>query len=131
IDPAGDIRLVRLLPKQTQGIICEIIHVPLASAPAYEAFSYSWGTNIRDQNLLCTDEYTKGEARNLAITANLMTALRRLQLEKEPRNLWIDQISINQSDDREKVHQVCMMGHIYERCVRVIIWLGEETDELR
>ena len=131
IDPASDIRLVRLLPKKGQDVTCKIIHEPLVHAPAYEAVSYTWGTNVQDHELQCLDEYNEGEIRNLAITANLMAALRRLQLDEEPRNLWIDQISIDQSDDREKVHQICMMGHIYERCSRVVIWLGEETDQLK
>lgn len=131
IDPASDIRLVRLLPKKGQYVTCKIIHVPLANAPAYEAVSYTWGTKIQDRELQCLDEYNEGEIRSLAITANLMAALQRFQLDEEPRNLWIDQISINQSDDREKVHQICMMGHIYERCSRVVIWLGEETDQLK
>ena len=112
IDPASDIRLVRLLPKKGQDVTCKIIHEPLANAPAYEAVSYTWGTNVQDHELQCLDEYSEGEIRGLAITANLMAALRRLQLDEEPRNLWIDQISINQSDDREKVHQICMMGQI-------------------
>jgi hypothetical protein len=44
-----------------------------------------------------------------------------------PRS-WNDAVCINQDDMVEKQHQVCLMGEIYSKTVRVIIWLGEEPD---
>lgn len=41
-----------------------------------------------------------------------------------PKYLWIDQICINQSDAKEKNHQVKRMALIFEQAGQVIVWLG-------
>lgn len=38
--------------------------------------------------------------------------------------LWIDGVCINQCDPLERRAQVLLMGKIYQRCRRLIIWLG-------
>jgi hypothetical protein len=49
-------------------------------------------------------------------------------LARKPTQLiWIDGVCINQSDDSEKSTQVLLMGKIYQRCRRLIIWLGATT----
>jgi hypothetical protein len=50
---------------------------------------------------------------------------------ERPRFLWIDQICINQGDDREKGHQVQFMGEIFRRAEVVFAWLGVEDVESR
>ncbi|KDN63517.1 putative heterokaryon incompatibility protein [Colletotrichum sublineola] len=40
-------------------------------------------------------------------------------------NLWVDAICIDQNSNREKSHQVQMMGRIYEAAKNVICWLGK------
>lgn len=40
--------------------------------------------------------------------------------------LWIDQLTINQSNTNERNAQVKIMGEIYRRCTRCLIWLGRE-----
>lgn len=45
------------------------------------------------------------------------------------RAIWIDAICINQQDDLEKNHQVAMMSDIYQRALRVLVWLGESSEE--
>lgn len=47
--------------------------------------------------------------------------------------LWIDALCINQSDHREKNHQVGQMKSVYQNADRVLIWLGpgsKDTDDL-
>jgi hypothetical protein len=39
-------------------------------------------------------------------------------------NLWIDQISINQENDDEKIQQIQLMSHIFSQAWIVIGWLG-------
>jgi hypothetical protein len=48
------------------------------------------------------------------------------------RVLWIDSICIDQNAIEERNHQVKLMGNVYQRANRVLIWLGEEgpTTEL-
>jgi hypothetical protein len=46
--------------------------------------------------------------------------------------LWIDFISINQTDNSEKNVQVRMMGRIFSAAKKAVIWLGRpyETDDV-
>jgi hypothetical protein len=45
--------------------------------------------------------------------------------------LWIDALCINQEDDRQRGHQVEMMGSVYLQASEVLIWLGTpDIDEL-
>lgn len=43
--------------------------------------------------------------------------------------LWVDTLCINQTDLQERSHQVNMMGKIYSKADRVLIWLGEESQD--
>ena len=43
--------------------------------------------------------------------------------------LWIDARCINQKDDVEKSSQVQMMGSIYRKATKVVVWLGPERDD--
>jgi Heterokaryon incompatibility protein (HET) len=64
----------------------------------------------------------------LKITVSLFGALRRFRDDSLPRILWADAVCIDQSDVEEKSHQVNLMGEIYGRASRVLIWLGEDPD---
>lgn len=37
---------------------------------------------------------------------------------------WVDAICVHQSDDKEKSHQIQMMGQIYQGALRTLLWLG-------
>jgi len=43
--------------------------------------------------------------------------------------LWIDQICINQDDEKEKTAQVNLMHQIYAGAEQAIVWLGPAADE--
>lgn len=73
----------------------------------YEAISYAWGPNLMDETITIDGKTT-------AIPQTLQRALRQTRYADRPRALWADSICINQTDYREKEHQVGMMGRIYE-----------------
>jgi len=82
------IRLVHVLPGQKQDdVVCELFHADLASAPVYEAVSYTWATGCgdasRSQSIICC-------GKNLAVTKNCEAAIRCLRRERGQRILWID-----------------------------------------
>jgi hypothetical protein len=115
-------RLVTILPGLLdKRLSCTVNHVSLSSKPSYEALSYTWGDHCQ-----CTVALN---GRALKITHNLSSALRRLRLPNEPRTLWVDAICINQADLEERSQQVQIMRHIYSKAIRVVIWLGEESEE--
>jgi hypothetical protein len=64
----------------------------------------------------------------LTVGANLAAAMRQLRLNEGIHTLWIDAMSINQSSDRERNHQVALMRKIYSYANEVYIWLGPEKD---
>ncbi|KAL0258806.1 hypothetical protein SLS55_006310 [Diplodia seriata] len=126
VDPRH-IRLLRLHPghfalrKDAPWLIeYEIVHVSLDAAPSYEAVSYVWGSSTQTQlvRILPTN-------RTLAITDALTQVLAHLNKSSTTGYLWIDQLCINQDDELERNHQVSMMGDIYSKAKRTLVWLGE------
>jgi hypothetical protein len=45
------------------------------------------------------------------------------------RTLWVDAICINQQDIRERGCQVEMMGDVYSKAARVLVWLGPKSHD--
>jgi hypothetical protein len=66
-----------------------------------------------------------GEEQALFATPQLIMALTRLRLVSVSRYLWIDQLCIDQDNEDEKAPQIQLMGQIYRKAQRVIVWLGE------
>jgi len=87
----------------------------------YEALSYTWGAPRGTRPILC-------EGRAILVTPNCEQALLHLRQKFRPRNLWIDAICIDQQSVSEKNQQVPMMGDIYRRASRSILWLGRDMD---
>ncbi|TGO47376.1 hypothetical protein BCON_0280g00030 [Botryotinia convoluta] len=83
----------------------------------YTALSYTWGSSGMDGSIEC-DGHEK------AITTSLEIALRNMRKEDHPIVMWIDQICINQEDDKEKEMQIPLMARIYKHAFNTVIWLG-------
>jgi hypothetical protein len=64
----------------------------------------------------------------LWLTANVDVMLRHLRKAYDSRNLWIDALCIDQTDDLEKAEQVASMGAIYKWADKTHVWLGAATD---
>jgi hypothetical protein len=115
--PLNFIRLIHLSPSslnpegQPNSLQCDIRTRPFKNAPPYEALSYVWGDASITHD---------------PITTNLHAALERFRSLPPPEYLWIDQLCINQADDEERSRQVNMMGSIFGRAQRVIMWLGPD-----
>ena len=74
----------------------------------------------------------KASSSVLPITKSLYQALRHLRAYRSrwpPTELiiWVDAVSIDQSNTEEKTGQLEAMGLIYKSAHRVIVWLGLET----
>jgi hypothetical protein len=95
--------------------------------PEYEALSYTWATENGDTTLSST-VYCEGAA--IQVTKNCEDALRRLRHRDGERILWVDAICINQTDDKERGHQVGQMREIYSKATQVLIWLGSASDDV-
>jgi hypothetical protein len=96
------------------------LHTTLMADTNFEAVSYVWGSDDRDQTILC-------DGRILALTTNLFQVLQRIRLRDTPRSIWADLICINQENLEEKGHQVGIMGQIYRHASRVLIHMGDDN----
>ncbi|MCJ1446332.1 MAG: hypothetical protein MMC23_006837 [Stictis urceolatum] len=113
------VRLMELKPG-TGEIHCELHNAHLGNERvSYTALSYTWGTQILQQYIWCNGKV-------LPVTQNLFDALKQLRNQQNSVMLWIDAICINQANDDERSHQVNLMRHIFNRAVKVVVWLGEE-----
>jgi hypothetical protein len=111
------IRLLKLRNSSEHTVDYCLITFDFESAPSYVALSYTWG-----------DERPTGsvsiDSKEFEIRMNLLNFLRTYEADDY---LWIDQISIDQSNSEERSHQVKMMWKIYSRCDYVLVWLQNET----
>lgn len=131
------VRLLEILPgRDFEPISAELAVCDLDEKPEYIALSYMWDQGERKRHLECQDT-------RIQVSENLWQFLRQYRArisekqyrEKNPRKplrLWIDAISINQSNMNERSHQVSLMRDIYTSAESVIVWLGlaEGHDEL-
>jgi hypothetical protein len=62
----------------------------------------------------------------IKVTQNLLAALRHIRLRDASRTMWIDAICIDQTNNKEKAHQVVQMRDVYLSSQRIVLWLGEE-----
>lgn len=120
---SNDIRLLALMPGVGKTMIrCKQVNASLDDDISYEALSYAWG----DPHSKAFIEF---ESLPFPITANLYSALQQLRPISAPRYLWIDALCIDQTNVSEKSHQVQLMGDIYKRAARVLVWLGEADED--
>jgi hypothetical protein len=96
--------------------------VDLAHAPVYEAISYTWGSAKDQRTIYINDEPV--QVRN-----HLHACLQQLRNANVDAMLWIDALSISQSDLAEKSQQVAMIGRIFRQASRVRLWVGEHADD--
>lgn len=85
----------------------------------YCCLSYAWESTARTEAI-----FLDGFQR-FPVTENLLRALQNLRDPKKTTLIWVDQICIDQSNDKERGHQVNIMKHIYNQARKVYVWLGE------
>ena len=65
----------------------------------------------------------------LPVNDNLYFALLRFRLPKQLRVLWVDDICINQDDEKERGQEVQIFHRIYAEAQNVLIWLGSKSED--
>ena len=92
----------------------------LEYAPSYSALSYVWGSAVPTCKIGVDGMW-------LNIRKNLYHFLKEFRQEPgRPQWLWIDQISIDQTNLQERNHQVRFMSSIYSQAASVTVWLNDE-----
>jgi hypothetical protein len=119
------LRLLKLLENSHNGQVYNLIETLLDAAPAYEAISSVWGDQRK-----CETLRIQSSCLGIDITSSLKDALSQLRPYSKTRHLWIDQTCIDQTNIDERNQQVGIMGEIYRKSQRVLIWLGEQSADL-
>lgn len=120
-----EIRLLTIFPaeNQNQPLKCQLRRFSLHEAPPYEALSYVWGDPTAKARIIC-------DGGIFMATLSLFYALVTLRLPNSVRTIWADAICINQEDLNERSEQVSLMGEVFSRAERVVIWFGRDPKEL-
>jgi len=124
-------RILRVHPaREGDEVRADLVEYNINDEVDFEAVSYTWGPPSDDPVSLNQEPYIKIGDRHHRITWSVRHALDVFRLTNDTRNLWIDQICIDQTDDEEKSAQVPLMGQIFRRATGTLIWLGPHDDHL-
>lgn len=133
-----EIRLVEIEPRASDDDEDAFIQLSLQYTAlsdlhriSYEALSYTWGDDFSPQTIFVTDGDKSTSAHPMSVNSNLFGALRHLRRRDMSRVMWIDLLSINQTDVVERSQQVAIMGDIFAAATAVQVWLGDLNDHLR
>ncbi|KAF2228856.1 hypothetical protein EV356DRAFT_512152 [Viridothelium virens] len=123
------IRVLKLSQEESKCITVRSSAVELDDMPRYSCLSYTWdGPRYCDTD----DSWTKSDQAivlddtNFCVRRNLHLAMLHLLAINETGPIWIDAISINQTDIAERTSQVSQMARIYSQAEAVTVWLGKE-----
>lgn len=115
-------RLLTLHPGSGRGPInASLRQVDLADDPEFEAISYTWGEDTIKKTVVINGQ-------KILAWNNLWNFLKVLRHETRSRTLWVDAISICQTDTDEKAQQIGIIGKIFSYATRVVAWVGEHAD---
>jgi hypothetical protein len=127
---ADNIRLLHLLPNKNKDadLQCKLRNYSLqklgSGTHLYEALSYVWGDPDNPQPIYINKM-------KFSVRANLYAALLQLRDHSFIRIIWVDAVCIDQENLEERRQQVQIMAKIYSNAHRVIVWLGDETVEIK
>ncbi|KAI0545603.1 heterokaryon incompatibility protein-domain-containing protein [Xylaria curta] len=123
IDTSTSIRVLKLKRMENDRIDCKLKTIDIATCgeSAYDALSYRWGDIADPKTIRCN-----GVSFN--VQRGLFQAFWRIWSKDPELLIWADAVCINQNDYAELSSQVEIMGTIYQRAHRVIIWLGEADE---
>ena len=110
------------------GAFCDDLNIYIG----YLALSYTW----TDYRVASAPEFVqidvedlKGGQFKIPVTESLVEAIQTLLEQETTGPLWIDQISIDQSNETEKVAQILQMRQTFEHAAEVVAWLGPASQD--
>lgn len=95
--------------------------VDLRASPHYTALSYTCGP------MSCPCDVVVCNGSEIEVSANCAAALKALRRLFGALTIWVDAISINQRNQREKEDQLRAIGRVYTYAQPTYIWLGDAT----
>ena len=86
-------------------------------------------TGVQTCALPICPKYITVNNTTVSVGQNLWNALRSLRLKDKARTIWVDALCINQEDISERNEQVLIMNRIYREATKVLIYLGESSED--
>jgi hypothetical protein len=80
-----------------------------------------WRTPGWSEKLFVTDGHSRCE---VAIHPSLLNALRQIRDVRDTVILWVDQLCINCTDEKEAETQLELVPQIFREASHVVVWLG-------
>ncbi|KAL6915401.1 hypothetical protein FSST1_006896 [Fusarium sambucinum] len=122
----NQIRILQLQPGEFDDPIqCAISVENVFQRPDYEAISYTWAEESGDATKC---KMISVGSKRFLVTRNCDNALRRVRYRWSVRNIWVDAVCIDQSNNDERGHQVSLMPDIYAKAKQVLVYVGEDKD---
>jgi hypothetical protein len=117
-----EFRLIRMwFPISTLRPQLEMRHFDFDDEIEYRAVSYTWGDPNKTRHILINGCHFE-------IRENLWYFLQAIRLPDRIKWYWIDALCIDQSNTRERNHQVSLMSTIYSAASNVVAWIGPAAD---
>lgn len=131
LETSQTIRLIHARRLAADGnIIVKLRHFDLQQprCPRFTAVSYVWGEKkLHPQKVVIN-------GRTCQVLESIHPILALIcddpGVQKDAL-FWIDYLCINQDDVHERAMQVALMGRLYQRAYRTLVWLGENTPDVR
>jgi hypothetical protein len=123
-DSETHIRLLEVLQGNfEQHVVCVMSTWPLDSAPPYSAISYTWGDPALTANITI-------DGRDMVVGQNCEYALQQtFAIKKKEKRVWVDAVCIDQTNIKERGHQVAIMGKVYSKAAQVFACVGPHADD--
>jgi hypothetical protein len=119
-----EIRILKLQRRTWQAELqCDFVCFSIDDARTlpFEAISYTWGTEKPTENIIVN-------GCRLAVTPTVSKHLRYRRSFFSEAYLWLDAVCIDQNNIQEKKWQILLMGEIYGRATRTLIWLAHPSE---
>lgn len=125
LERSTTVRLISIMRKKINGnIACMMFQADREEVPVtkYQALSYLWGNQTPTRRIYLQDN-NEGW-RPFALHENLWKFLDHAWRKKMfDTPFWTDRLCLDQSDEDEVAQQVMLMGEIYSKANRVVVWL--------
>jgi hypothetical protein len=95
--------------------------------PPFTAISYFWGEKKLDPRTVVINGH---RCRVLESIYPILALICDAPDVKKDIWFWVDYLCINQDDVHERSEQVALMGMLYRRAERTLVWLGEHTPDV-
>ncbi|KAH3971735.1 hypothetical protein HBH98_126210 [Parastagonospora nodorum] len=124
------IRLFRISGALEAADIGHFEEFSLDDVPAFYTLSHCWGCE-RQEYTFTIEGHTLKISKHLADGLQCLQQLAGVHSSLSPplQYVWIDCICIDQTNLNERATQVRLMGTIYSRAIRTLIWLGPKSHD--